>query len=181
MGLSAGMHRIASVLYACLVLAACAATPPPLNNASAEIEKAAGVGPGALTLYAPSTFASANGGRMNVDFVSGVFAQTPERIHLLSYDRITKAFRQDMTFETASLPGVALVSGPLGRKQLQIQTESGVVACEIGGLLSGSHAVTQVYDRLIAAGVHTFESPGWVNPVFVPQPVVIPIYVPSSR
>jgi hypothetical protein len=165
----------------CFILAACASTPATLNASTADIERAANVGQGGLIMYAPTTFASANGGRMNVDFVSGVFAQSAQHIHLLSYDRITKSFRQDMSFETASIPGVALVSGPLGRKQLQIRTESGVVACDIGGFLTGGTAVTQVYDRLVAAGVHTFESPGWVNPIITPQPVVIPIYIPSGR
>ena len=180
MGFSTTARWVAGACV-CLTLAACAASPAASNATTPAIEQAAGVASGALIMYAPTTFASANGGRMTVDFVPGVFAQTQDRIHLLSYDRITKSFRQDMTFETAGLPGVALVSGPLGRKQLQIQTETGVVACEIGGLFNGSQAVTQVYDRLITAGVHSFDSPGWVSPVVVPQPVVIPIYIPSSR
>ena len=118
---------------------------------------------------------------MNMDFVSGVFAESAQHIHLLSYDRITKSFRQDMSFETASIRGVALVSGPFGQKQLQIQTETGVVACQIGGFLNGSQVVAQVYDRLIATGVHTFNSPGFVNPFLTPQPTTITVYVPAAR
>lgn len=132
-------------------------------------------------MYAPAAFATANGGRTNVNFVAGVFAQSAGRVHLLSYDRITKSFREEISFEMASIPGVALVSGPLGRKQLQIQTETGVVACEIGGVLDGRRITTEVYERLIAAGVRSFDPPGWVNPVVMPQPVGITIYLPAHR
>jgi hypothetical protein len=178
-GLKTALRWLAA-LCASFILSACA-TGPAATATAADIEKAAGVGPSELIFYAPGTFASANGGRMTVEFLAGVFAQTQDRIHLLSYDRITKSFRRDITFETAALPGVALVSGPLGYKQLQIQTESGVVVCEIGGMLNGGRAVSQVYDRLLAAGARTFESPGWVSPIVQPTPVVIPIYIPAGR
>jgi hypothetical protein len=170
------MHKLAGA-FLCLMLAACAGSPAALTATADDIEKAAGVAPGQLIMYAPSSFASASGGRLTVDFVAGVFAQTQAQIHLLSYDRIDKSFHRDMTFDTATLRGVALVSGPFGRKQLQIQTENGVVACHI----NGRAGVSDMYARLIAAGARPFESPGWINPIAEPQPVVIPIYIPSGR
>lgn len=164
----------------CLMLAGCNTTPAALNASTATIAKAVGVAESELILYAPASFANANGGRLTVDFVSGVFAQTPAGVHLLSYDRITKSFRRDMTLDTVAVVGktggVALVSGMFGRKQLQIRTENGFVACEIGG----RNVASTVYDKLIKAGAPTFESPGWVNPVVEPQPVVIPIYIPAG-
>jgi hypothetical protein len=144
-----------------------------------ELEKAANVESGSLVLYAPAAYASAHGGRTKADFVSGVFAQSARRIHLLSYDRVSKSFRQDMAFETASVPGVALVAGPLGRKQLQIQTESGLVACNFGKLVDSGQVAVKVYEGLIAAGIRTFVSPGWIEPVTIPGPVVITVYIPS--
>ena len=174
------MRRMAAACVA-VILAVSASTAQARGPDIAEVEKAANVASGGLIMYAPSSFASTHGGRMNVDFVAGVFAQSAQHIHLLSYDSIAKSFRQDMIFETAAIPGVALVSGPMGRKQLQIQTESGVVVCDLGGFFDKGKVVTQVYERLIASGVHTFESPGWVNPVVVPGPVVITVYVPPSR
>jgi hypothetical protein len=179
-GLSVTLRGMAALCVA-VVLAAFASAAQARGPDVAEVEKAANVASGGLIMYAPTSFASTHGGRLNVDFVPGVFAQSAQHIHILSYDRIAKSFRQDLTFETASIPGVALVSGPLGRKQLQIQTESGVVVCDLGGFFDGGKVVTQVYERLIAAGVHTFESPGWVNPVVVPGPVVITVYVPAHR
>ena len=164
----------------CLMLAACGTTPATLNASTADIAKAVGVAESDLILYAPASFANSNGGRLTVDFASGIFAQTQAGVHLLSYDRISKALRRDMTFDTATLVGktggVALVSGMFGRKQLQIRTENGFVACEIGG----RNVASTVYDRLIKAGAPTFESPGCVSPVVEPQPVVIPIYIPSG-
>lgn len=172
MGLRVAVRQIALVGM-CAVLAVCASPAAARSPEAAELEKAANVAPGGFILYAPATFGAANGGRMNVDFASGVLAQSSQRIHLLSYDRITKTFREDMSFETASIPGIALVKGPFGRKQLQIRTETGILACDLGGKV-----VTQVYDRLVAAGIPPFTSPGLINPVVVPQPVVITVYIP---
>ena len=166
----------------CAILTACASTAAAASaDYAADIAKAANVGQDGLVMYASSAFATANGGRKNVDFVAGVYAQSAGRIHFLSYDRITKSFRQDMSFETASIPGVALLSGPMGRKQLQIKTETGVVACEFSGFMSSGKVASQAYDHLIAAGVHPFDSPGWVASVLVPQPTVITVYIPAHR
>jgi hypothetical protein len=165
---------------ACLLLAACASAPQADSSKIGDVERAASVGPGGFLMYAPTSFGTANGGRKNVDFIPGVFAQSATRVHILSYDRLAKTFRQDMSFETASIRGVAMVSGPFGRKQLQIKTETGVIACEMGGLHGGKLAA-EVYDHLIAAGAHPFESPGWVDTVFVPGPTVITVYVPAPH
>ncbi|HVI33668.1 hypothetical protein [Phenylobacterium sp.] len=172
--------RISALLSTGLAVAAYVSAPAPAIAAvkQAELEKAANVESGGLILYAPAVYASTYGGRMNVDFVSGVFAQSARHIHLLSYDRVSKSFRQDMSFETASIPGVALVAGPLGRRQLQIRTESGFVACNFGKLIDSANLASQIYERLIAAGVRTFESPGWIQPVEIPGPIVIPVYIP---
>jgi hypothetical protein len=150
---------------------------PAESAERALLEKAANVESGGMTLYAPTSFATAHGGRMEVDFVAGVFAQSAGRIHLLSYDRVSKSFRQDLSFETAAIPGVALVTGSLGRKQLQIRTESGLVACTFGKLLKSGKVADQIYERLIASGVHTFESPGWVDAITTPGPTIITIYI----
>src|SRR6185437_463175 len=121
--------RGACMALACLLLAACASAPEADSSKIGDVERAASVGPGGFLMYAPTSFGTANGGRKNVDFIPGVFAQSATRVHILSYDRLAKTFRQDMSFETASIRGVAMVSGPFGRKQLQIKTETGVIAC----------------------------------------------------
>ena len=156
---------------------ASAATLEAVQRAS--LETAAGVGSGDLRLYATASFASAHGGRMNVDFVSGVFVQSAGRVHLLTYDRASKSFRQNMSFEISAIPGVALVTGPFDRKQLQIQTESGVVVCNFDKLIGGGKVAEQVYDGLIVAGVRTFDSSGLIRAIKIPGPTVITIYLPS--
>lgn len=175
-GVSLGVAiRGMALVYFCVALLGGAPTAAARGLEAAELEKAANVGEGGLLMYAAASFGTANGGRMHVDFVSGVLAQSAQRIHLLSYDRITKSFREDISFETVSIRGVALAKGPFGRKQLQIQTETGILACDLGGKVT-----TQIYDRLVAAGTPTFTSPGLVTAVVIPQPVVITIYMPTN-
>jgi hypothetical protein len=173
--------RTIAASCACVILAACVSSGDGSGLRGAEIAMAANLSQADLLMYAPVIFATANGGRTNADFVSGVIAQSAGRVHLLSYDHIAKSFRQDMSFEMGSVRGAALVAGPMGRKQLQIQTESGVVACEISGFRNGPELITRIYDRLTAAGAPTFEPSGMVNPVVVPQPLTIHVYIPASR
>lgn len=172
--------RAAALIVAGAIAAAMVSTPSTaVDLERAGLETAAHIESGGLLMYAPAAFASAHGGRMSADFISGVFAQSAGRIHLLSYDRVSKSFRQDMVFETAAIPGVALVPGPYGRSQLQIQTESGLVACNFGKFLDRAQIAAKVYDRLIAAGARTFTSPGWIEPVMIPGPVIITVYIPA--
>lgn len=148
---------------------------------AADLASALKVDAGELLMFAPIRFASANGGRTSVNFVPGVFVETAGRVHILRYDPISKTFQRAMSFEIREIPAVGLVSSPLGLKQLQIKTETGVVACDFGGVFENARITSQVYERLTAAGIRTFEPADWIDTLVTTGPAPIIIYLPAHR
>lgn len=156
-------------LLAALCSAGCATPFYDAKTAGPQIETALGLAPGSVAFHAACQFGQA--GRVNraTEFFPAACAADAERLYVVEWDEVKKAYRAGMDVPFAALESASYYKGLFDEVQLPI--DGGVLS-----LLTGKAQPLHAY--LVARGVKDVPSAGEVLARAPPAPTTIYIYVP---